>query len=232
MIARLLAHGLAHAHPHGALHLAFHGQAIERLAAVVRHPDLVHIHDAGVLVHAHFHHLRRIAVAHGAADGGAAIFPAAVRFRDGGIVSGHRNGAGVLERLGDHFAERQPHVLGAGAIDFTEALDLFRLGLQLARRRRDEHALEIVRRLDGGIADHERHARGIGAVVLGHDLAVAGDDADARKLEPEHFANRLRQQRRRALADLGCAREHDNGAVEVELDLHCGMRLAGPVHGL
>src|SRR5262249_50298419 len=71
-----------------------------------------------------------------------------------------------------------------------------------------------------------------GAVVLRHDFAVAGDDADARKIEPQHLGHGLHQDGRRALPDIGGAREHDNGAVEIELDLDGGMRLAGPVHGL
>ncbi len=34
------------------------------------------------------------------------------------------------------------------------------------------------------------------------------------------------------MPDVGGAREHDDGAVEIELDLDGGVRLAGPVHGL
>ena len=130
VIGGLLAHGLAHAHPHRALHLALDGEAVERLAAVVRDPHLVDRDHAGVLVDAHLDHLRGIAVAHGAADGGAAIFLAAVRFRDGRIVAGDGDGAGVLERLGHHLLEGQALVLRAGAIELAQALDLLR-----ARRR-------------------------------------------------------------------------------------------------
>ena len=96
MIAGFLAHRLAHAHPDRALHLALDGEPVERLAAIVRDPDLVDGDDAGLLVDADFDHLRRIAVAHGAADGGAAIFLAAVRFRDGRIIAGDGDGAGIL----------------------------------------------------------------------------------------------------------------------------------------
>src|SRR5262249_34128001 len=87
-------------------------------------------------------------------------------------------------------------------------------------------------RVDGGVADHEGHARGIGAVVLRHHLAVAGDDADACEVEAEHLGHGLHQDGRRPLPDIGGAREHDDGAVEIELDLDGGVRLAGPVHGL
>ena len=100
VVAGLLAHRLAHAHPHRALHLALDREAVERLAAIVRHPDLVDGDHAGLLVDAHLDHLRRVAVAHGAADRGAAIFLAAVRFRNGRIGAGDGDGAAVLERLG------------------------------------------------------------------------------------------------------------------------------------
>ena len=79
MIGGFFAHRLAHAHPHRALHLALDREPVERLAAVVRHPDLVDRDHAGLLVDAHLDDLRRVAVAHGAADRGAAIFLAAVR---------------------------------------------------------------------------------------------------------------------------------------------------------
>src|SRR6185503_8200972 len=68
-IGGFLAHRLAHAHPDRALHLAFDGEAVERLAAVMRDPDLVDGDDAGLLVDRDFDHLRRVGVAHGAADG-------------------------------------------------------------------------------------------------------------------------------------------------------------------
>src|SRR5262249_35966583 len=128
VIAGLLAHRLAQAHPDRALHLALDGEPVERLAAVVRDPHLLARDGAGLLIDAYFHYLRRIAVAHCAADRGAAIFPAAVRFRDSRIVAGHRDRAAVLERLGHDFIERQPPVLRAGAVDFAQALYFFRLG--------------------------------------------------------------------------------------------------------
>ena len=52
VVGGLLAHGLAHAHPHRALHLAFDGEPVERLAAVVRDPHLVDGDHAGLLVDA------------------------------------------------------------------------------------------------------------------------------------------------------------------------------------
>src|SRR5215475_3749808 len=83
VIGGFLAHGLAHAHPDRALHLAFNSQPIERLAAVMRDPDFVDSDDPGFLIDTDFHHLRRVAVTHGATNGRAAIFLATVRFRNG-----------------------------------------------------------------------------------------------------------------------------------------------------
>ena len=182
VVADLLAHRLAHAHPDRALHLALDGQPVERLAAVVRHPDLVDGDHAGLLVDRHLDHLRRIAVAHGAADGRAAIFLAAVRFRDGRVVAGDGDGAGVLQRLDHDLLEGERPCP-------ARRRDRPRPGIRCpraapracARRRRPARALSLLRRVDRRIADHEGDARGIGAVVLRHHLAVAGDDAHARR---------------------------------------------------
>src|SRR5262249_29406342 len=48
----------------------------------------------------------------------------------------------------------------------------------------------------------------------------------------EHLGDGLYQNGRRPLPDVGRAREDHDRAVEIELDLDGGVRLAGPVHGL
>ena len=232
MVADLLAHGLAHAHPHRALHLAFDGQPVQRLAAVVRHPHLVDGDLAGLLVDGHFHHLRGVAVAHGAADGRAAILLAAVQFRDGRVVAGDGDGAVVLQRLGHHLLEGQALVLRARAIDLAQAFDIAGRRVELARGSRDHQRLELVGRIDGRVADQERDARGIGAVVLRHHLAVARDDAHAADVEAHHLGHGLHEDGGGALADVGRAGQHHDGAVEIEFQLDGGVRLAGPVHRL
>ena len=82
------------------------------------------------------------------------------------------------------------------------------------------------------VADHERHARGIRAVVLRRERAVGGDDANARERQRQHLGDDLREQGRRALADVGGAGEHGDAAVEVELEVDDRVRLAGPVDRL
>src|SRR5262249_13716846 len=127
VIAGLLAHRLAHAHPDRALHLALDRQPVQSLAAVMRDPDLIDVDHARLLVDAYFDHLGRVTVAHGAANRGAAIFLATVRFRDGRVITGDGDGAGILQRLDDDFIEREALVLCAGTVEFAQALDFFRL---------------------------------------------------------------------------------------------------------
>src|SRR4029077_9280441 len=232
VVSRLLAHGLPHAHPHRGLDLAFDREPVERLAAIVRHPDFVDGNNAGLFIDRDFNDLRRIAVAHGAADRGAAIFLAAARLRNGRVVAGDDDGAAIFESLRDDFVEGQPLVLRAGAIKLAQALDLVRLSFELARRGGDQKRFKILRRFDRGIADHEGDPGGIRTIVFRHYLAVAADDADTGKIEPETLGDSLPQHRRRALADLGGAGEQDDGAVEIELELDRGMRFTGPVHRL
>ena len=95
-----------------------------------------------------------------------------------------------------------------------------------------EQAFQLVGGIDGRVADDEGDARGVGAVVLGHHVAVARDDAHARDVEAQHLGHGLHQHGGRALADLGGAGQHDDRAVEVELQFDGGVRLAGPVHRL
>ena len=50
--------------------------------------------------------------------------------------------------------------------------------LQLARRRLEDRRAHLARRLHGGVAGHERHARGVGAEVHRRQVGVGGDHAD------------------------------------------------------
>src|SRR5262249_29689069 len=99
VIGGLFAHRLSPAHPYPPPEPPFDGETIECLAAIMRHPDLVDTDDPGLLVHGHFDDLGRIAVPHGAANRRAAIFLAAVRLRDRGIVARHRYRARLAQRL-------------------------------------------------------------------------------------------------------------------------------------
>src|SRR5262249_61605361 len=122
------------------------------------------------------------------------------------LVDSHGNRAAVFERLGDDLVEAEPLVLRAGPVKVAQALDLIGPSLELARGCLHEYALEILRRVDGGIADHEGDARGIRSIVLRHDIAIAGDDANARESKAEHLGDGLHEDGGRPLPDVRGAR--------------------------
>ena len=232
VVAGLLAQRLAHAHPDRALDLAFDRQPVQRLAAIVRDPDIVHRHFAGGLVDRHFHGLGGVGEAHRAADRGAAVFLAAPAFRDRVVDALGGDRAGIAQGLHHDLLERDAGVLAAGAVIFAQHLDVFRIGFQLARRGFDQDLAQIGRRFEGRVADIEGDAGRIGAIVLRRHLAVRGDHPDAVDRQAEHIGGDLGDEGRRALADLGRAGEHGDRAVPVQLQVDGRMRLAGPVHRL
>src|SRR5215471_2621394 len=122
VVAGLLRHRLAHAHPNRTLDLAFDCQAVEGLAAIVCHPHFVDRYLTGLIVHGHFDDLSRVAVAHGAADGCPAVLLAAVGLRDGGVGPGYGDRAALFECLTHDLLEGEALVLSTGAIELTQTL--------------------------------------------------------------------------------------------------------------
>ncbi len=223
---------LAHAHPHAALRLAFDGQWIERAPHVDRHPHLVRRDLAAQFVDRGLDHLRRVAEAHGGADGAAADLLVALEFDRAGVGAFDRDGARVDHRRAHRLDPAQAGLFAvAREEDLVAHLDVLRHHLEPAGHRLHQQRLQFQRRGDRRAADHEGHARGIAAVVLGRHGAVRRDDADARERDVEHLGGALRGHGVRALADVGGAGEERHAAVEVEPQLHRGMRLAGPVLG-
>ena len=106
------------------------------------------------------------------------------------------------------------------------------LRLELLRGGLDEDGLEILGGVDRGVADHEGDARRIGAVVLGRDGGVGGDDADAVERNVQRLGHGDRHHGGGALADIGGAGERRHAAVEVQLEVDHRVRLAGPVDRL
>ena len=74
-----LAQRLAHAHPDRTLHLAFDRQRVDGAAAIVRYPDLDHLHRTGVFIHFDFDDLCRVRIA-GARSHSGTTELAALRF--------------------------------------------------------------------------------------------------------------------------------------------------------
>ena len=96
----------------------------------------------------------------------------------------------------------------------------------------DQDGLELLGGVDRRIAHHEGDARRIGAVVLGRDGGVGGDDADAVERDVQRLGHRDGHHGGGALADIGGAGERGHAAVEVEPEVDHRMRLAGPVDRL
>ena len=94
-------------------------------------------------------------------------------------------------------------------------------------------ALSFFGGVDRGVADHECDARGIGAVVLRRHRAVAGDDAHA----AQRRCPASRPRRSPTMVDepwpiSAAPVSAGDAAVEIELELHHRVRLAGPVDRL
>ena len=104
-----------------------------------------------------------------------------------------------------------------------------RRDLELRRRRRDEHLLRALGRLDRGVAGHERHARRVGAEVHRRQVGVARDDADVEGIDAQDLRHDRREDRVGALADVGRAAEDGHAAAAVELQLDARLRHRVPV---
>ena len=186
----------------------------------------------GRLVDADLDHLRGVAEAHGRADRAAAVL-AALRVRRGGEGALDGDRALVDQRGRHHVGEGQAGLIAfADAEHLAGAFDILRPRLELARGGGDEHRLELLGGVDRRVADHEGDARRIGAVVLGRDRGVGGDDANAVERDVQRLGDRDRHHGGGALADIGGAGERRNAAVEVELEIDHRVRLAGAVDRL
>ena len=78
---------------------------------------------AGVRINADLDNLGGITERHGAADCGTPIFAAAVRLRKRREITAYGHRANVAQRFKRDFIERDSRILGAGAVNLTEAID-------------------------------------------------------------------------------------------------------------
>jgi len=232
LVGSLLGQRLAHAHPHRALDLAFDRHRVDREAAVECGPHLLDGDRAELLIDADLHHLCRVGKAHRRAHRAAALLAALELGRAGeDALGGDR--AGAFERFLDDVGECDMAIgLAARAGGLAEPLELGVVDAEPARGGGDEEGLEVLCCLCRGVADHEGHARGVGAVVLGRDRRVIRDHAQATVVDAEHLGDDLGDDGRRALADVGGAGQDGDAGVEVELEQDHRMGFAVPVHRL
>ena len=164
-------------------------------------PDLLDRDLAGLGIDFDLADQRRVGERHGPADRGTAVFPPAPGVRDGieGTLDGER--ASAFERRHHRLFPGQALILGAGAIGLAQAFDVLGPDLELFRRRRDQHRLQVLGRIDRGVTDHVGHPRGIRAVVLGRERAVRCHHVDPRDVDPQHLGDALGKDGGRALAD-------------------------------
>ena len=154
-------------------------------------PDLVDCDCSGVRINSNLNDLCSVAEGHGAADGGAPIFSTAPGFRDSVIVSLDCNSAFAFQGGGYHLVEGQTLVLLAAAINFTQTFYILRRNFQLAGGGLYQFSLEILSRVDGGIAHHKGDPTRVTAVILGRDGAIGGNDADTPHVHPQCFGGAL-----------------------------------------
>ena len=145
-------------------------------------------------------------------------------------IAFYRDRAGAFEGGHHDLVEGHAFILRSGAVNLTQAFDIFGVHIELLCGGGDEHALQVIGCLNRCIADHVGHPRRIGAIVLRCHPAVGGDDFHPGRIDTQHLGDALDENGRRALTDFGCAGQNDDGAVEIELQVDGRMRLAGPVH--
>ena len=123
--------------------------------------------------------------------------------------------AGIHQRFGGGIAEADGAVRIGGDVEgLAHAVHQFGGNLKATRGGLDQNFLELLRRVEAGIADHEGDARRIGTVVLRRYRAVVGDDAHAAEIHAEHFHDDLGDDGGAALADIGGAGENGDAAVK------------------
>ena len=195
---------LGRAHVDAALDLPLDERRVQRLAAVVRGPQLHDLPHAGLGVDAHLGDVRREAVRRRRADGAAAVV-----------------GTELLRAVAAGRGERAELRLGF----LHSHCKLFGGVARLVELR-----AELATRLDGREADHVRHARAVRAEVDRCEVGVGGDDRDVVGVAAELFGGDLREERVDALADVARARVDGDAPRAVELHEDARLRHLVGVH--
>ena len=101
--------------------------------------------------------------------------------------------------------------------------------LQTGGDRGCQQLARPLRRLDGGVAHHQRDAARVRAEIDRRQIRIAGDGAYIEWIDPEHLRDDCHQHVVGALPDLGGAAEHRHAAAAIQLQLHAGVRKVVPV---
>src|SRR5487761_24977 len=210
---------LAESHVHAALDLAFHEQRVDRAAHVVGDPHLVEVHDAAARVRVQVDDACRVAVRGAWADARTLVRTGDL-WRRVAAGAGQRPKASLGEATRLLEAEIADPAVGDG--------HRIRCRARLYRNGFDEHAAHLSRRLEGGIAGHERDAGRVGAEVDWRGVGVGSDQTDVSRLDAELFGDDRREHRVGALTDVHRAAERGDAAT-VELDLYLRVRHVVPV---
>ena len=216
------------AHVYGPFDLPFDERRIQRLAAVVRCPDLADLPDARLLVHLDFGDVRRERVRGRHADGAAAVVATELlrSVSAGGRERRSLGRLGELTRLGETHrtlrrgggAELEPHVRGRAAHLRGDG------GAQLVG--------ELLARLARGQAHHESDAARVRAEIHRGQISVSGDDGYVARIAADLFRADLAEQRVHALSDVARAAVHGHAARAVQLEQHSALRHVVRVDGI
>ncbi len=137
-----------------------------------------------------------------------------------------------MARLGAHHclreAQAHPGVAGVEHPAAGEDQAPGRHRQLLGHRAGDERAGPLGG-LERGVADHQGDARRVAAEVHRRQVGVGDAEPDVGEIDPQHLGDHRGEHRIGALANLGLAAEHRDGAGAVELQLHRRLRHVVPV---
>ena len=103
---------------------------------------------------------------------------------------------------------------------------------KLESRFSENLVLEVLDRIQRGVAGEVGAARSVGARVEEAAVRIAGDDRHPGRVDAHQLAYDLRADRIQSRANVGAARKEDEGAVRQELALRVGLVEAGQARAL
>ncbi len=218
---------LGETHVGRALHLCFDQHRVQGSPAIVRHPDRLHVHEAGLRIDLHFRHVRRETVRRRRPDRPTPVLPVHPFLRRVVVSDGAERPVlrfGELERRSDGHAAifsgrvfgvirpapGEPHPVGRDP-ESCAHVGPYRLA-------------HLAARVHARVAHHQRLARGIGAQVHGDEVRVCGQDAHVGERHAKFLGRDRGHGRVRALSDFRRAMQDADPTGALDLHLHGGLR--------